>query len=226
MGAAGRSLGDPGVHSSIFPLYRPGLIFARSRRTARVDDRASLAGETWCVRGEIPRAISLLLPRVVRLHLSRKIVLHGRRGTHWPRPSSRHRALYLVPVRAGYSDPATQFDFFPFDENSGRAVAAFMLVTIAGSPRSRAEIAPEHTARARKIGAAADRRIFAPRHSARLRARGLLALATGGMAAIFFSRRNRARAGIADRCGEMPSAFDRAALHRCLAVTFDFEANP
>lgn len=36
-------------------------------------------------------------------------------------------ALYhLGPVRQVYSDPATQFDFFPFDGKPGRVVAAFM----------------------------------------------------------------------------------------------------
>lgn len=36
-------------------------------------------------------------------------------------------ALYhLGPVRQVYSDPATQFDFFPFDGRPGRVVAAFM----------------------------------------------------------------------------------------------------
>ena len=36
-------------------------------------------------------------------------------------------ALYhLGPVRQVYADPATQFDFFPFDGKPGRGVAAFM----------------------------------------------------------------------------------------------------
>ena len=36
-------------------------------------------------------------------------------------------ALYhLGPVRQVYSDPATQFDFLPFDGKPGRVVAAFM----------------------------------------------------------------------------------------------------
>jgi flavin-dependent dehydrogenase len=33
---------------------------------------------------------------------------------------------HLGPVRQVYSDPSTQFDFFPFDGKPGRAVAAFM----------------------------------------------------------------------------------------------------
>jgi len=101
------------------------------------------------LRGEIQRAIAFCYRAWFERHLSPTNIYMGDAELMAAAFLLDIALITLGPVRQVYSDPATQFDFFTFEENRGPRPLRVMrlLFTIAGSARSRGgKSPPEHTA--------------------------------------------------------------------------------